>query len=159
MTIDYKRYPANWLTEIRPNILKRAGNCCEQCNVPDHAIIRRLAGCPEHWMMYIAESDEWVGCNGGIYTYTPQLFAESPKQTKVILTIHHIGIDKPDGTKGDPHDKMDCRDENLIALCQRCHLLADLPTHLANAARTRAEKKAKTLASSGQLPLDFGGVK
>ena len=29
MPIDYKKYPPNWLTEIRPRILKRAGGRCE----------------------------------------------------------------------------------------------------------------------------------
>jgi len=29
MAIDYSKYPPNWLTEIRPRILKRAKNKCE----------------------------------------------------------------------------------------------------------------------------------
>ena len=29
MAIDYSKYPPTWLTEIRPRILKRAGNKCE----------------------------------------------------------------------------------------------------------------------------------
>lgn len=45
--------------------------------------------------------------------------------SRVVLTVHHLGIDKPDGTPGDPADKMDCRPENLVALCQRCHLKAE----------------------------------
>lgn len=31
MAIDYKKYPANWKTEIRPRILERADNKCEWC--------------------------------------------------------------------------------------------------------------------------------
>jgi hypothetical protein len=38
-----KRYPANWLTEIRPAILARANNCCEgapdiypECRAENH---------------------------------------------------------------------------------------------------------------------------
>ena len=73
--------------------------------------------------------------------------------SKVVLTVHHIGVDYPDGTPGDMHDKMDCRDENLIALCQRCHLLADLPSHMAHAKETRQRKKAEARASVGQLGL------
>lgn len=45
--------------------------------------------------------------------------------SRVVLTCHHLGIDKPDGTPGDPDDKMDCRLENLVALCQKCHLRAE----------------------------------
>lgn len=93
MTINYKHYPTNWLTEVRPRILARANNCCEQCGVQNHTWVKRDR---EH--------------NNSVY---------------VVLTIHHMGTDKPDGTKGDHTDKMDCRDENLIALCQRCHLAAD----------------------------------
>ncbi|MEZ4529058.1 MAG: hypothetical protein R2941_24360 [Desulfobacterales bacterium] len=29
MPCDYRKYPENWFSEIRPAILKRAGNCCE----------------------------------------------------------------------------------------------------------------------------------
>ncbi len=31
MPCNYKNYPPNWFTEIRPRILERAKNCCEQC--------------------------------------------------------------------------------------------------------------------------------
>ena len=30
-----KRYPANW-KQLRAAVLERAGNCCEQCGVPNH---------------------------------------------------------------------------------------------------------------------------
>ena len=42
MPCDYNLYPDNWLTEIRPAILKRAGNRCEgipvypDCRVKNH---------------------------------------------------------------------------------------------------------------------------
>lgn len=29
MPIDYKKYPSNWLKEIRPRIMQRANNTCE----------------------------------------------------------------------------------------------------------------------------------
>lgn len=87
MPIDYRKYPANWLSEIRPRILARANNCCEQCGIANYAI--------------------------------------NPRGNKVILTIHHVGTPKLDGSAGDATDKHDCRDENLVALCQRCHLMAD----------------------------------
>lgn len=44
----------------------------------------------------------------------------------VILTTHHIGVDRTHPyAPGDPHEKMDCRDENLVVLCQRDHLAAE----------------------------------
>jgi hypothetical protein len=73
--------------------------------------------------------------------------------TRVVLTVHHLGAPKPDGTPGDPHDKLDCRDENLIALCQGCHLMADLPGHIARAKLTRQRKKEQAQIAAGQLAL------
>lgn len=65
----------------------------------------------------------------------------------VILTVAHLGVPYPDGTPGNPHDKMDVRDENLAALCPRCHLNYDRHEHLLNAAYTRWRKKVE----AGQL--------
>ena len=38
MPIDYKKYPPNWKTEIRPYILNRANNKCEFCGVENYSI-------------------------------------------------------------------------------------------------------------------------
>ena len=54
----------------------------------------------------------------------------------IVLTVAHL--DNPDG--------MDCRDENLKAMCQRCHLRYDVALHVAH---RRANAKAKR--SSGDL--------
>lgn len=68
--------------------------------------------------------------------------------TKVIFTVAHLGKDT-----GDKHNKMDVRDENLKAMCQRCHLLFDLDEHIANARKTRNAQKLQALIDSGQLWL------
>lgn len=39
----------------------------------------------------------------------------------VVLTVAHLN-----------HKILDCRDENLKALCQKCHLGHDRPRHIAN---------------------------
>ena len=36
MPVDYSKYPPNWKTEIRPRILKRAGNKCEECGAENY---------------------------------------------------------------------------------------------------------------------------
>ena len=36
MPCDYSEYPANWLTEIRPRILERAGDKCQWCGAENH---------------------------------------------------------------------------------------------------------------------------
>lgn len=38
MPCDYKKYPSNWFSEIRPRILARAGHKCEFCGVQNHTI-------------------------------------------------------------------------------------------------------------------------
>ena len=50
---------------------------------------------------------------------------------KVILTVAHLN-----------HDPGDCRDENLKAMCNRCHLRYDTEHHQANARKTRHAKRA-----------------
>ena len=41
MPIDYSKYPDNWLTEIRPRILKRANDMCEFCGVVNHSYVHK----------------------------------------------------------------------------------------------------------------------
>jgi hypothetical protein len=59
--------------------------------------------------------------------------------SNVILTVAHLN-----------HTPEDCRDENLKAMCQGCHLHYDREHHAQTAARTRA-----ALATEGMDPL-FG---
>lgn len=60
MPVDYSKYPPNWKTEIRPRILERANNCCEECeaeNYKEHPetgarvilTIAHLDHDPENW--------------------------------------------------------------------------------------------------------------
>lgn len=60
--------------------------------------------------------------------------------SRVVLTVAHMS-----------HDKSDNDPANLRALCQRCHLDWDLPHHMSNARRTRAEKRR---GDSLPLPLE-----
>ena len=50
---------------------------------------------------------------------------------KIVLTVAHLN-----------HDGMDCRDENLKAMCQRCHLRYDQDLHVTNSYATRKRGKA-----------------
>jgi hypothetical protein len=50
---------------------------------------------------------------------------------KVILTVAHLN-----------HDPGDCRNENLKAMCQKCHLRYDTTHHQKNARETRRKKRA-----------------
>lgn len=50
---------------------------------------------------------------------------------KIILTVAHLN-----------HDPQDCREENLKAMCQRCHLRYDHDLHQRNSRLTRRSRKA-----------------
>lgn len=51
-------------------------------------------------------------------------------RSRVILTTAHLN-----------HNPADCAEDNLRALCQRCHLAYDAKHHARNAANTRRERK------------------
>jgi hypothetical protein len=70
----------------------------------------------------------------------------------VVLTVAHLGAPRDDGSPGDKHDKSDCRDVNLAALCQRCHLNFDREDHLARQRLNRL-KRHVTLRKPVQLAL------
>ena len=50
---------------------------------------------------------------------------------KIVLTVAHMN-----------HEPHDCREENLKAMCQRCHLRYDVALHKENSRLTRRSKKA-----------------
>lgn len=49
--------------------------------------------------------------------------------SNVVLTTAHLN-----------HTPEDCRDENLLALCQRCHLSYDRERHMTNRIRNRTRQ-------------------
>lgn len=49
----------------------------------------------------------------------------------VVLTVAHLN-----------HEPENCSDDNLAALCQRCHLTYDAKHHARNAAETRRRRRA-----------------
>lgn len=137
MPMNRKLYPKNWKA-ISLAVRERAGWCCQWCGVKQGAVGARDY-CDRWW-----DEDDIHGMQSD---HGEALFGEFPKMTKIILTVHHIGIAKPDGRPGSTHDKMDCRDANLVALCQRCHLLADRPYHIKTRLRTLSRKKGEARAA------------
>lgn len=154
MTIDKKRYPPNWKDISRRIRYERAGGKCEQCGAPDRQYILR-SGVDGSRFVVVDDDGCYRTPDDGTRVRVDELpmeFDES-ELTFVILTVHHKGVPKPDGTPGDRGDKMDCRDENLAALCQRCHLLADMDLHVANRKKTRVQKKRQRQVDAGQKEL------
>ena len=73
----------------------------------------------------------------GAQNYEPHPVTRS----RVVLTVAHLD-----------HDPQNCADENLRALCQRCHLTYDAQHHAESARQTRHRKRI----AAGQLVFVIG---
>jgi 5-methylcytosine-specific restriction endonuclease McrA len=62
--------------------------------------------------------------------------------SRVVLTVAHLD-----------HNPQNCADDNLRALCQRCHLTYDARHHAQNAAITRRAARLSEILDSGQMSL------
>lgn len=125
MPINYKKYPTNWKTEVRPAILKRAKDCCEFCGVENYSI------------GYRDSNNIWYEIE---QSFVGDMQAQDAKEIgykiiKIVLTVAHLDHDV---TNNDP--------SNLKALCQKCHLNYDLKYH-------QQSRKKNRIIKSGQLNL------
>jgi hypothetical protein len=138
MPMDRRRYPPDW-PQISRRIRERDHQRCKWCGVANNS-----RGARDRYDVWHDERDiDRMNSTDG-----DQLFPDGyPKIITIILTVAHLGVPKEDGQPGDRHDKMDCRDENLASLCQRCHLNYDRAEHLAVQRKNRASKRGR------QLPL------
>ena len=101
MPIDYKKYPKNWKSEIRPRILKRANNKCECCGLENYSLVHSFKE---------NSKTVWKDLSYGDF------IRKLAKTVKVVLTIAHLDHDETN------HD---VKDERLKAMCQLCHLRYD----------------------------------
>lgn len=129
-----KLYPKDWNKISRRIRFERAGNRCEWCGVENYAYRDKENG------MCVTAAEL-------------QLIDDVPfdldNATQIILTVAHLGTPLADGTPVSKSDTMDCRDENLAALCQRCHLNFDRNDHL----RNRIINKRRRLVEAGQQEM------
>lgn len=120
MPIDYSLYHPEWKTRIRPDILNRAGNCCEVCGLPNYSQILR----GNYWDRPVYQNDD-----GQIFcqetgehlgdTYVGEVAQDINKGfIRVVLTVAHLD-----------HDITNNNYENLKALCQLHHLNHDRAQH------------------------------
>jgi len=119
---ERQRYPKNW-KDIRSHILERAGNKCERCDAPNHTY--------GYWM------DDVFHCLGEPSQEWDAVRLDGIKTIRIVLTIAHLD-----------HTPENCADENLQALCQRCHNRLDMPSRVAG------RKERKEIAD-GQLKLEI----
>lgn len=133
MPCDRSRYPDDW-PPIRVRILARARNCCERCGVANGSEILYATNGRR---CYVGGDQEWRDRRGNL---CPRPHADEQRPSrKIVLTIAHLD-----------HDTANNPDDNLSALCQRCHLAHDAGQHAANASATRRRRKG----DAGQLTLE-----
>jgi hypothetical protein len=125
------RYPADW-PDISRRIRERAGNRCEECGVENHALGGRLAN--GGFMIALPRGErglrlewpvegEWAWCSNGARR-------EWLRIIRIVLTTAHLD-----------HQPENCADENLRALCQRCHNRYDAKHRVAG---IRARRRARS---------------
>lgn len=126
MPCDYRLYPPDWKA-IRARILERAEHRCERCNAPNG-----------RWIVRVPGSAEWSGVNQDAEAVARLRAVFGRTMVKVVLTCAHLD-----------HDLGHNTDDNLAALCQRCHLRHDTHQHVVSRAETRRRREA----DRGQLTL------
>lgn len=140
MAFKREDYPANWKA-IRTRILERAGDRCEGCGVRNRATVTRIRGASQ-WYSYDVEHEGWYDgrdATGGGYWRMYETPDGDVYEVTIVLTIAHLD-----------HDTTHNDDDNLKALCQRCHLYHDRYLHAERAVQTRRKNRA---AQTGQAAL------
>jgi hypothetical protein len=142
MPMQRDKYPRNWKQISQRIRFDRAGNKCEQCGVANGSIIMRSGDDPSRYLVlndegvYCTPSGDWIKMSE-----IPSEYADS-KDIRVVLTVAHLDHNTSNNDEG-----------NLKALCQRCHLLHDLPLHIANRKRTMLDRKQDQVKAAGQQEL------
>jgi hypothetical protein len=121
---NQNRYPANW-KEIRASILARAGDCCEQCKVPNGKRIARGAG-PFVGTFQTDDAEVYDADTGEHITRVRMSEYQVKNMVTIVLTIAHLD-----------HQPENCDPANLRALCQMHHLRHDAAHHAESARETR----------------------
>ena len=107
MPINYRDYHPKW-SLIRRLILKRANNCCEECNVKNYDMGYRIDG------TFYSEEQICDILDKTGFDLTDKLPESKQQAIKIVLTVAHLD-----------HDTANNRFSNLRAWCQRCHLNFD----------------------------------
>jgi len=100
-------YPPDWKAISLRIRFERAGGKCERCEAP------------HGWFRRADEPDLFFDSLEEAVLYSDNVHEDDTSISRVVLTTAHLN-----------HDPSDNREENLAALCQRCHLAHDLKHHL-----------------------------
>ncbi len=108
---------------------QRAGWKCERCNAPHNETIARL-DCGRTYMLrdgrlFCARTGDYLR-DGSAAAY-----CAAERFTTIVLTTAHLDQNPANNAE-----------DNLAALCQRCHLAHDQDQHRCSAVRTRRAQMA-----------------
>lgn len=130
------RYPSDW-PQIRERILARAKHRCEQCKVQNRTRIARGAESDAGRYM-TGDAKVWDATDGTYLGRCRMSDFHVLRMTDIVLTIAHLD-----------HTPENCAEDNLKALCQRCHLAYDAEHHIATSRATRRARLGNL-----ELPLE-----
>lgn len=122
-------YPKDWPAISQRIRFERAKGRCEQCGAPHGKVIARGEG--EHRGTYMLADGTVHDASDGTRLGRARMSEYQSRWVAVVLTVAHLD-----------HDPTNSSDDNLRALCQRCHLAYDAAHHAANAAATRRARRA-----------------
>lgn len=126
------RYPKDW-PSISARIRQRADNRCQDCGVKNYRLggrdpkgdwhdASRLGTCPKPFP------------DPGVYSWCKG-WPEQLRIVRIVLTVAHLD-----------HQPENCADENLKALCQRCHNRYDMAER-----RRGTQERARAAMAAGDL--------
>lgn len=114
------RYTSDWeyiSTRIK---FKRAGNRCEKCQLKNGSFIRRKLNGQYEYLL--ATEIEYLHKIASVRKISILRVCKEKNITYVNLSVAHLN-----------HDEKDNRDENLLCMCQRCHLMYDKQNNMVRA--------------------------
>lgn len=140
------RYPTNWRV-ISEGVRERAGQRCEctgQCG-DDHERSSTIlppikqnparCGAPNGVHVLRHKIERWRWCTAIVFEQREVASMEpddwADKSIKIVLTVAHLD-----------HTPEHCEEDNLLAMCQFCHLRMDRDQHRKTAAETRRAQRA-----------------
>lgn len=135
MPIRKSDYPPNW-PELSLQVREEANWKCEECGVPNYAIIRRGKGTEYTEVYEVQETDPE---RPGEYITTTTIGMKAKRLrwhglSRVVLTVSHTDRNRNNNERS-----------NLRSLCQRCHLVWDVHQHIANRRYGRNWKDSQLL--------------
>ena len=133
-----KLYPPNWPEISRRIRIGRAKNRCEVCGVKNYSVGYRVNGefhylsAPPYY--HPAGFSDFIAAIELTWDYKARC-DQDIKIIMILLTVAHLD-----------HDPTNCADNNLLAMCQRCHNIYD---------RAHRNETMRLTRKKGQLELQF----